>query len=118
LLKLQARLAMAAGATDEQVALLQKIVVDDPLDGDALMQLGRHFRQVGEIDTAILRYEQAAQNETFGAEARVLHAQLLIAESRFAEALPLLRQAQGIKRREDVQKLLDYVERAASRGNG
>ncbi|MGK0156776.1 MAG: tetratricopeptide (TPR) repeat protein [Neolewinella sp.] len=116
--KLQARLAMAAGATDEQVALLQKIVVDDPLDGDALMQLGRHFRQVGEIDTAILRYEQAAQNEKFGAEARVLHAQLLIAESRFAEALPLLRQAQGIKRREDVQKLLDYVERAASRGNG
>tara|TARA_R110002072_G_scaffold100429_7_gene221256 strand:- start:1654 stop:3180 length:1527 start_codon:yes stop_codon:yes gene_type:complete len=116
--KLQARLAVASGATDEQVALLQKIVVDDPLDGDALLQLGRHFQQIGDVETAILRYEQAAQNEKFGAEARVLHAQLLVAKSRFAEALPLLRRAQAIKRREDVQKLIEYVERAASRGNG
>lgn len=116
--KLQARLAVAAGATEEQVALLQKIVEDDPLDGDALIQLARHYQQAGDLQAAILRYQQAAQNEQFGAEARVLHAQLLIADNRFSDALPLLRQAQSVKRREDVQKLIDYVERVASRGNG
>ena len=116
--KLQARLAVAAGATGEQIALLQQIVEDDPLDGDALIQLARHYQQAGDSQSAILRYQQAAHNEKFAAEARVLHAQLLIADNRFAEALPLLRQAQSVKRREDVQKLIDYVERVASRGNG
>ena len=115
--KLQARLAVASGATEEQVALLLRIVTDNPLDGDALIQLGRYYQQAGDAETAILRFEQAAQNEMFRAEALVLHAQLLVAGNRFAEAVPLLQKAQGLKRRDDVQKLLDYVERAAGRGN-
>lgn len=118
LLKLQARLAVASGATEEQIALLIKVVDEDPLDGDALLQLGRHYQLKGDAEKAILRYQQAAQNEKFGAEARVLHAQLLVAEGRNGEALPLLRAAQAIKQRDDVQKLIEYVERAISRGNG
>ena len=113
--KLQARLAMAEGATEEQVALLQQIVKDNPLDGDALLQLGRYYQQAGDVETALLRFQQAAQNEQFTVDAKVLQAQLLVSESRFGEALPLLQQAQGLKRRDDVQKLLEFVERAASR---
>ena len=113
--KLQVRLAVAEGATAEQVALLQQIVADNPLDGDALLQLGRYYQQAGDVETAILRFQQAAQNDNFAVDAKVLHAQLLVGESRFAEALPLLQQAQGLKRRDDVQKLLEFVERAASR---
>lgn len=113
--KLQVRLAMAEGATEERLALLQQIVKDNPLDGDALIQLGRHYQQVGEVETAILRFQQAAQNDQFAVDAKVLHAQLLNEQGRFAEALPLLQQAQGMKRREDVQRLLEFVERAASR---
>lgn len=114
--KMQARLAATTGATDEQVALLKQIVADNPLDGDALIQLGRHFQEKGDAATAILRFEQAARNEKFAAEAKVLHAQLLVSQDKFTEAAPLLRQAQTIKRRDDVAKLLEYVERAAGRG--
>lgn len=114
--KMRARLAASAGATEEQVALLQQIVIENPLDGDALIQLGRHFQEAGDAEAAILRFEQAARNEEFRAEAKVLHAQLLVSQDRFADALPLLREAQGVKRRDDVGKLLEFVERAASRG--
>jgi len=114
--KMRARLAATTAATEEQVALLEQIVIENPLDGDALIQLGRHFQEKGDPEAAILRFEQAARNEKFRAEAKVLHAQLLVSQDRFADALPLLREAQGIKRRDDVGKLLDYVERAASRG--
>ena len=70
----------------------------------------------GEPEKAIFRFEQAAEREQFAAEAKVLHAQVLTNEGRFAEAVPLLQAAQSINRRDDVQKLLDYVERAAARG--
>ena len=56
LLKLRARLAVATGATGEQVALLRQIVQQNPLDGDALIQLARHFEAEGEVEQAVFRY--------------------------------------------------------------
>jgi hypothetical protein len=43
----------------------------------------------------------------------VRHAQLLVGQGRYAEALPLLRRAQAIKPRENVQAYIDQVERVA-----
>ena len=42
-----------------------------------------------------------------------LHAQLLVAQSRFDEALPLLRRAQELKPREDVARYMEQIERVA-----
>jgi len=115
MLRLRARLAVASGATEQQVALLQEIVNENPLDGDALLQLARHYQNEGDVETAIFRYEQAARNPEFAADAKILHAQLLSNNQRYAEAEPLLEAALNIERRDDVQQLLEFVKRAKAR---
>ncbi|MFN3166636.1 MAG: tetratricopeptide repeat protein [Phycisphaeraceae bacterium] len=131
LLMLQARIAMAEGAGDEQAGILEEVVKLDPLDGEALNLLGQyHFRVFrdrqaestepgdpadraakAELDQAILYYERAANIEGFEADALVYHAQALVQADRPAEALPLLRKAQQLKPRESVQQYLEAVER-------
>jgi tetratricopeptide (TPR) repeat protein len=113
LLKLRARLAVAEGSGDEEARVLEEIVSLDPLDGEALILLGQHSGRAGDIERAIFWYERAESLEAHEADAKVRHAQLLVGQGRYAEALPLLRRAQAIKPRENVQAYIDQVERVA-----
>jgi tetratricopeptide (TPR) repeat protein len=111
LLRLRARLAVAKGASDEEARVLGEIVELDPLDGDALILLGIHANRSGDPDKAIFFYERAAGIEAFEADAKVRHAQLLVGQGKYSEALVLLRRAQALKPRENIQKYLEDVER-------
>jgi len=113
LLKLRARLAVAEGAGEEEARVLEEIVELDPLDGEALILLGQHQARAGDVERAIFWYERAASIEAFEADAKVRHAQLLVGKGRYAEALPLLRRAQTILPRENIQQYLEQVERVA-----
>ncbi len=113
LLKIRARLAVAEGAGEEEIEILKEIVELDPLDGEALILLGQHYSRKGETEQAIFYYERAASIEEFEAEAKVRHAQLLVRNGKYTEALPLLRQAQQIQPRENVQEYLEQVETVA-----
>ena len=121
-LRLDARLAMAeggaagaagggAGAESAAVKSLEEIVALDPLDGEALMLLGQHYTKANEIDRAIFYYERASSLEPFEADAKVRQAQLLVAQSKYREAVPLLKRAQELKPRDEVARYLDQVER-------
>jgi len=114
LLKLEARLAMAeGGGTPETAALLEEVVKLDPLDGEALLLLGDFANRQGDPNRAIFYYERAASIERFEGDAKIRHAQALVATSRFADAIPLLRRAQELRPREDVARYLEQVERIA-----
>jgi tetratricopeptide (TPR) repeat protein len=113
LYKLRARIAVAKGAEDEQARVLEEIVKLDPLDGEALLLLGKHWAGKQNLEQAIFYFERAAKIETFEADANIQHAQLLIKEEKYAEAIPLLRSAQKTEYRENVQKYLEQVERIA-----
>jgi tetratricopeptide (TPR) repeat protein len=114
LLKLEARFTIAEGnGTADAVKLLDEIVQLDPLDGEALMLLGKHFGKINEPDRAILYFERAAGIEAYEAEAKVRQAQALVGLARYSEALPLLRRAQQVKPREEVARYLEQVERVA-----
>ncbi|MBN1256994.1 MAG: tetratricopeptide repeat protein [Planctomycetes bacterium] len=113
ILKLRARLAVAEGAGDEEVRVLEQIVELDPLDGEALILLGQHSKRIGETEKATFYYERAASIEFFEADAKVRHAQLLVSTGKYNEALPFLRRAQQLKPRENIQKYLEQVERVA-----
>ncbi len=114
LLKLQARLAMNAGSGDaDTVAALEEIVAHDPLDGEALMLIAQHYNRESQPDRAILYYERAARIDSFAANAKVKIAQVFVAQGRFGEALPILREAQTLKPREDVARYIEQVERAS-----
>ena len=111
LLKLQAKVAVATGASEEEARLLNEIVQLDPLDGEALLLLGQYHRLREDPETAIFYFERAASLEEFEADAKVRHAQVLVSMAKYGEALPLLRQAQAIDERDHIQAYLEQVER-------
>lgn len=115
MLRMRARLAAQSGASAEQVELLQQIVQEDPLDGDALLALAVHFQTKGDLEQATFRYEQAARNPEFAAKAKRLHGQMLANAQRFADAEPLLEASLQLKASDDVRKLLEYVKSAKAR---
>ncbi len=111
LLKLRARLAVATGQSDEEASVLEEIVELDPLDGEALILLGQRAARSNDAAKAIFYYERAAKIEAHEADAKVRHAQLLVSQGQYASALPLLRSAQQLRPRDNVQTYLDQVER-------
>ncbi|HZN55248.1 MAG TPA: tetratricopeptide repeat protein [Candidatus Polarisedimenticolaceae bacterium] len=113
LLKLEARIAVAAGGGESAVKTLEEIVALDPLDGEALVLLGQHYARANDPERAIFYYERAESIEGFEADARLRHAQVLVAASRFQDAVPLLKRVQELKPREDVSRYLEQVERLA-----
>lgn len=115
LLKLRSRLAVAEGAGDEEARVLEEIVALDPLDGDALILLGQHASRTGSPEKAVFWYERAASLETHEADAKLAHAQLLVGQGKYAEALPLLRRSRDLKPGDAVAKYLEQVEKAAAR---
>jgi len=113
LLKVRARIAAARGAKEAQAQILEEIVALDPMDGEALLLLGQYHAEADRTEKAMFYYERAAGIDASAANAKVRHAQLLVKERRYEEALPLLRQAQQIRHRENVQTFLEQVERLA-----
>lgn len=113
-LRLRARLAVAAGASDEEARVLEEIVALDPLDGEALILLGQHAARHERPEQAIFYYERAAALEEFEADAKVRHAQLLVGQGQDKSALALLRRAQELEPRASIQEFLEQVERRAN----
>jgi tetratricopeptide (TPR) repeat protein len=113
ILRLRARVAVAAGADDEQARVLEEIVALDPTDGESLILLGKHAARTGEFERGIFWFERAAQLADFEADAKTGHAQLLANQGRYAEAVPLLRRALELRPRPALRDYLDQVERFA-----
>ena len=115
-LKLKARIAVAEGESGDAAGILEQIVEVDPLDGEALILLGQHYTRSGDVERAEFYFERAQSLDNYEGEARLRHAQLLVDQSRYGEAVPLLRRVQELNPREDVARYLEQVERVARAG--
>ena len=114
LLKLEVRLSIAEGGSSAETAgVLEEIVKNNPLDGEALIMLGQHYATQNQPDRAIFYYERAESIEAFEGNAKLRHAQVLVGMSRYAEAVPLLRRALEIKPNDEISTYLKQVERIA-----
>jgi tetratricopeptide (TPR) repeat protein len=113
MLKLEARVALAQGGAGEAVGVLEEVVKLDPLDGEALLLLAQHYSKASQPEKAVFYYERAGNIEKFEAEAKVRHAQLLVTQSKYTDAVPLLRRAQELRPRDDLARYLDQIERLA-----
>ncbi len=114
LLKLEVRLSMAEGGSSAETAgVLEEIVKNNPLDGEALIMLGQHYTAQNQPDRAIFYYERAESIEAFEVNAKIRHAQVLVGMGRYGEAVPLLRRALDIKPNDEIAAYLKQVERIA-----
>lgn len=113
LLKLESKVAMSTGAGQKAIETLEEIVKKDPLDGEALLLAGDYYAKNGHLEKAGFRYQAAAGIEGFQADALVKHAQLLVQSQKYAQAAELLKKAQKVESRENVQRYLEKVEQLA-----
>ncbi|MGN6644164.1 MAG: tetratricopeptide repeat protein [Verrucomicrobiota bacterium] len=117
LLKLESKVAMSTGAGEEAVKVLEQIIERNPLDGEALLLAGDYYAKNDQREKAEFRFETAAKLQGFEADAFVKHAQLLVQSQKYSQAVELLRKAQKVKSRENVQRYLDKVEQLARAGH-
>ena len=122
LLKLRYRIDAAEGVAGEDAAkVLHELVDLNPLDGEALMLLAKHYSRAEMIEVdenveqAIIFFERVAEVEGYAFEAQMLHGELLVKKDRFAEALPLLEGAYKLEPREFLEEYIATVKRAAAR---
>jgi tetratricopeptide (TPR) repeat protein len=116
LLKLESKAAMASGAGDKAIATLEQIVKRNPVDGEALLLAGDYYSKNGQKEKAELRYQEASAIEGYEADAFVKQAQLLAQSQKYAQAAELLKKAQKVKPRDNVQRYLDKIEQLARGG--
>ena len=67
--------------------LLEKLVSEDPTDGTALLALAKHHADTGQPGSAELLLERATADTASAYEAHVELVRLLVAQSRYADAL-------------------------------
>jgi tetratricopeptide (TPR) repeat protein len=113
-LRLRARVALAEGAGEEEAGILEELVALDPLDGEAMIHLGRHFGRQKKYERAHAYFQRAAAiGDAYEAEAKLRDAQLLVSQGRYSEAVPLLRRSHDLEPSENLETYLRQVERLA-----
>ncbi|MGZ8937781.1 MAG: tetratricopeptide repeat protein [Limisphaerales bacterium] len=113
ILKLEARIALSTDSPEKGAAGLETIVERNPLDAEALIMLGDFYLRNGDSEKADFRYELASKVSGFEAEAMVKRAQLLVSSRKYSQATELLRRAQKINPRDNIQRYLEKIESIA-----
>lgn len=116
LLKLESKVAIATGAGEDGIKVLERIIERDPLDGEALLLAGDYYAKNNHREKAEFLFDTATKVQGFEADAYVKHAQLLLQSQKYAQAVELLRKAQKAKPRDNVQRYLEKVEQLARAG--
>ena len=110
LLEMMARRSEQGADPDAALRELEQRIAVAPRDGTLRLRYARTLRQVGRFEDAIAQYQVAALDPATAADARVRHAQLLVEQQRYREAVPLLREAQEIEPRASVGRFLEQLE--------
>ncbi len=117
-LRLEARVALGRGEGERAIQTLERLLEVNPMDGEALLLAGDYYKQHGDPERAAFRYDAAAKVAGFEAPALVKLAQVHVEARRFTQAIELLRRAQKIQPRDNVQRYLEQVEQVAARARG
>lgn len=112
-LKVRARVAVSEGSTGDEIKVLKQIVELDPLDGEALILLGKASAREQDVEQAVFYFKRAAGIEGFEAQAKIEHARVLAKERRYPEAIKLLKDADQIESNEKVREFIKALEQAS-----
>jgi tetratricopeptide (TPR) repeat protein len=116
LLKLESKVAMLSGEGGKAIETIEQIIRKNPLDGEALLLAGDYYAKNDQREKAEFRYQTAATIGGMEADAFVKNAQLLVQSQKYPQAIELLRKAQKVRPRENVQRYLEKMEQLARTG--
>ncbi|MBC8348155.1 MAG: tetratricopeptide repeat protein [Verrucomicrobia bacterium] len=112
LLSLKAKVLLTTGKEAQAAEILRNILSKNPLDGRALLLLGRLAWKEGDHATAAINFERAAKVQKYEADAAVEHARMKVESRKYAEAVELLERAQFVRPRDNVGRYLESVRNA------
>ena len=98
---------------DQAIVTLEQIVQKDPLDGEALMLAGDYYAKNGQKEKAELRYQTAAGHHGLRGRRLCETRAVAGAVAEICQATELLKKAQKVKPRDNVQRYLEKVEQLA-----
>lgn len=117
LLWAESRIKVARGDTGGYVDILKVIVERDPLDGEAMILLGRHYRNENDLERAELWFKRAAGIEEHEADACIQLGMLEAGRRQYKEALSYLKRAQKLKPSDKLEEYIEEIEKLAGRSS-
>jgi tetratricopeptide (TPR) repeat protein len=114
LYNLQSEIYLATGEQDKAAETLENILTEDPMNGQALLNLASYYWNEGEYEEAEIMFARAEKLEDYEVPALVDHARMLVDQRKFDEAAELLRRVMILDPQDRIASYLDAVERAAA----
>jgi tetratricopeptide (TPR) repeat protein len=114
-LNLRAQLSLALGQDEEAAAILEQVLEQDPLNGNALMLLGDYNQNLGDAETAIYYYERALSLSDFQRDAQLQLARIFVRQKEYLKAIRQLEAALDLEYSANVSDFLDAVRAVYNR---
>ena len=114
LLRMESQIALSTGDDATYVPILERLIENDPLDGQTLLMLAEHHSGQDTIDgyaRADIYYERAAKVAEYEVTALIAQAGSYVARELYGKAIPLLERAQTLEPKEHIGRYLDQVRR-------
>ena len=112
ILTMQAKVALAQGDSDTAFDLLQKVVEQDPLNGEPQIALGDFYREKGELVEAKYAYEAAIKVDDVKWKGLIALARVAVSERNYPQAITYLKRAKAIDDQAFINDYIAQLERA------
>jgi len=116
LLLSEARIELSEGLTEKALERIKSVVASDPLDGEALLQLGEYYFEEEDFGEAEFHFERATSIESVSSDAYIALGQLHVAQGELQAALSPLRKALQVEPAANLQRYIESIERALELG--
>jgi tetratricopeptide (TPR) repeat protein len=114
-LTMQAKVSLGRGDTETAFALLQQVVEQDPLNGEAQIALGDFYRENGDLEEAKYAYEAAVKVDAVKWKGLIALARVSVAERNYPQAIAYLKRAKAIDEQSFINDYINQLEKALGR---
>lgn len=106
----EAALAMESDDAEKTLQLLTPVVKLNPMQGEALLLVGRAYQQQSKLEEAAFHFERARSIPDSKEEALVALGRLKIAQGKIEDSLPFFREAHKLNPREALGNYIKRLE--------